>query len=100
MIIRTDLKSVKSNFLLPPQPSDLKIAATIPPLVKQLLMIIIDGNTEDISCWPESLTSKVYSFDQDLMYLVTDGSCITPNYVLLPFAVKSLIENVEFKSEF
>ena len=62
IIIRAELKLVKSNLSWPPQPSDLKVAANVPPLVKQLLTIIINGNIEDVSCQSESLTLRVYSF--------------------------------------
>ena len=95
MNIRAELKSVKSNLSWPPQPSDLKMAANVPPLVKQLLTIIINGNIEDVSCQSESLTPRVYSFAQDLIYAFSDERCLTRKHILLPFAVKSLTGNVE-----
>ena len=92
MIIRSELKSVKSYLSWPPQPSDLKMAA---PLVKQLLPIIINGNIEAVSCQSESLTPNVYLFAQDLIDAVSDGRCLTPKHTLFPLAVKLLTRNVE-----
>ena len=94
--IRAELKKseAQANLGWPPQPQELdKDYRPLTPFLTEFLKTLVAGDSE------KPLTSRVnrliYSVLQDLMFVVSGGSCHTAKHILLPWAVKTLTGNVE-----
>ena len=78
----------------PPTASELNESSVVLPESLRNLVTLLTGNSE-----AEELSARVKrlvnSFGQDLVYGVTCGSQRTPKHILLPYAIKSLTNNVE-----
>jgi len=78
--------------LWPPNPWELsEEAVTIPDDVKDFLYVLLTGKTD----FPEKVQRLLISFVQDLTFAVSGGRLKPPKHVLLPYAVKTLTNNVQ-----
>ena len=82
---------------LPPRPSELNDSAIdIPEELSAFLCTLLTGNrdlTEGECC--QRVQRLMKSFSQDLIFGVTKGRIKQPKHILLPYAVKTLTNNVE-----
>lgn len=82
----------------PPKPCELtENAVIIPDVLKEFLFTLLTGSTEFPglqSCSPK-IQRLIISFGQDLVFGASGGRQKPPKHVLLPYAVKSLSNNVE-----
>ena len=79
----------------PPKPSELcENAVNLPPELDAFLCTLT-GNTEITTEYPHRVRRLVNSFGQDIIYGVTGGRQKPPKQILLPYAVKTLTNNVE-----
>ena len=82
----------------PPKPCELtENAVIIPDVLKEFLYTLLTGSTEFPglqSCSPK-IQRLITSFGQDLVFGTSGGRQKPPKHVLLPYAVKSLSNNVE-----
>lgn len=94
--LRKAILANTSEMSWPPKPSELTgDAVTIPENVKAFLSTLLTGNIKCEEPFPERIERLVKSFAQDLIFGVTGGRQKTPKHVLLPYAVKSLTNNVQ-----
>ena len=81
----------------PPKPSQLtEEEINLPDEVRVFLATLLTGNSK----YPEEPCSSkvqrlVNSFGQDMVFGVTGGRKKPPKHILLPYAVKTLTNNVE-----
>ncbi len=82
----------------PPKPCELtENAVIIPDVRKEFLFTLLTGSTEFLGlqfCSPR-IQRLITSFGQDLVFGASGGRQKPPKHVLLPYAVKSLSNNVE-----
>lgn len=96
--LRTAIQDQEIKASWPPQPSELtEDAVKIPEDLKQFLFILLTGKTgfQNFQSCSQTIQRLVISFGQDLVYGVTGGKQRPPKHILLPYAVKSLTNNVE-----
>ncbi|CAH3160564.1 unnamed protein product, partial [Porites evermanni] len=82
----------------PPQPCELtENAVTIPDDLKEFLFTLLTGNTgfPGLQSCSEKVSRLITSFGQDLVFGASGGRQKPPKHILLPYAVKSLTNNVE-----
>ena len=84
-------------MLWPPKPSQLtEEEIYLPDEVRVFLATLLTGNSK----YPEEPCSSkvqrlVNSFGQDMVFGVTCGQKKPPEHILLPYAIKTLTNNVE-----
>ena len=80
----------------PYHPSDVKNCGhiSIPNHLERFLFDIISADPDNKN-QPQTVTTLVQSFSQDITYAVTRGQHKPPKHLLLPYAVKMLTGNVE-----
>ena len=96
--LRESILSMKNEKAMswPPKQTDLTAdAVQIPDSVRTFLCTLLTGNTDPLEICPQRVQRLVSSFGQDLVFGVTCGQVQTPKHVLLPYAVKSLTNNVQ-----
>ena len=94
--IREAVRSHKIESHWPPKPSDLyEYAVSLPGKFDTFLYTLLTGNTQPPVEYPQRIQRLVNSFGQDIVYAVTAGKQRPPKQVL-PYAVKTLTNNVEF----
>ena len=86
----------RKRDVVPPKPSQLTEEINLPDEVRVCLATLLTGNSK----YPEEPCSSkvqclVNSFGQDMVFGVTGGRKKPPKHVLLPYAVKTLTNNVE-----
>ena len=92
--LRETILSTKDTISWPPKQSELTVdAVAIPDNVRSFLSTLPTGNREKSSS--QRVQRLVNSFGQDLVFGVSCGRVKTPKHILLPYAVKSLTNNVE-----
>ncbi|XP_035662311.1 uncharacterized protein LOC118406391 [Branchiostoma floridae] len=82
----------------PPNPWELsEEAVTIPDDVKEFLYVLLTGKTDfpGLQACPEKVQRLLTSFGQDWTFAVSGGRLRPPKHVLLPYAVKTLTNNVQ-----
>ena len=98
LILREAIQAQDTEASWPPKPSDLtENAVNIPEVVKKFLYTLMTGSTnvsEMESCSPRT-HRLMLSLGQDLIFAVSGGRQRTPKHILLPYAVKSLTNNVD-----
>lgn len=103
LYLRKAIQEQERKALWPPQPCELtENSVTIPDDLKEFLFTLLTGSTEFSgvqSCSPK-VQRLITSFGQDFVFGASGGRQKPPKHVLLPFAVKSLFNNVHcaFKS--
>ena len=94
-----EIKSIlssKDSMSWPPKQSKLTVdAVEISDSVWAFLSTLLTGNTEPQKFCSQRVQCLANSFGQDLVFGVTNGGVETPKHMLLPYAVKSLTNNVE-----
>ena len=94
--LRAFIISSKDSVSWPPKQSKLTIEAVqISDNARVFICTFLTGNTEPqklYSQWVQRLTNFL---GQDLVFGVTCGQVKTPKHILLPYAIKSLMNNVE-----
>ncbi|KAK3751112.1 hypothetical protein QZH41_016239, partial [Actinostola sp. cb2023] len=96
--LRDAIRSNESEFNWPPQPSQLtQDNINLPDKVRIFLSTLLTGSCTESQEEPNPLKVQrlVNSFGQDMVFGVTAGRQKTPKHILLPYAVKSLTNNVE-----
>ena len=92
--IRDAVLSNNTEMSWPPKPSELcENAFNLPPEVDAFLCTLLTGNTEVITEYRHRVRRLVNSFG--LICGVTGGRQNPPKQILLPYAVKTLTNNVE-----
>ena len=98
LILREAIQAQDTEASWPPKPSDLtENAVNIPEVVKKFLYTLMTGSTnvsEMESCSPRT-HRLMLSLGQDLIFAVSGGRQRPPKHILLPYAVKSLTNNVD-----
>ena len=98
--IREAIRKKESNVSWPPRPSELNDSAVdVPQELNAFLFTLLTGS-KDVSeseCHPR-VQRLIKSYAQDIMFGVSRGKIIPPKQVLLPYAVKTLTNNVELVS--
>ena len=79
----------------PPRPSELCESAITLPAVDTFLYTLMNGDTEAPREYPQRVRHLMSSFGQDIIYDITGGRQVPPKQMLLPYAVKSLTNNIE-----
>ena len=95
--IRKAIRSNEHKMSWPPQPSELtESAIKFPDEVRAFLCTLLTGNTANSqeSCQPR-VQRLMNSIGQDMIFTVSGGQQKPPKHILLPYAVKSLTNNVE-----
>ncbi|XP_032239735.1 uncharacterized protein LOC116619256 [Nematostella vectensis] len=93
--LRHTIRSTESSMVWPQNQSDLSLESIqIPENVKAFLFMLLTGQT-DPTASSQRVDHLVNSFGQDLLYGTTCGRIKTPKHILLPYAVKSLTNNIE-----
>jgi len=95
--IREAIRSRDSRMSWPPRPSELnKGTLDIPQELTAFLYTLLTGNKEQSEgeCHPK-VQRLIKSFAQDFMFGVSRGKIKPPKQILLPYAVKTLTNNVE-----
>ena len=96
LYIRDAVLSNNTEMSWPPKPSELcENAVNLPPELDAFLCTLLAGNTEITTEYPHRVRRLVNSFGQDIIYGVTGGRQKPPKQILLPYAVKTLTNNVE-----
>ena len=94
--IREAVRNHKIESHWPPKPSDFcENAVSLPEKLETFLYILLTGNPQPPVEYPLRIQRLVNSFGQDIGYAVTAGNQKPPKQVLLPYAVKTLTNNVE-----
>ena len=95
--LREAIRGQDTEAPWPPKPSDLtENAMNIPEVVKQFLYTLLTGSTSFLgmeSCSPRT-HRLMLSLGQDLLFAVSGGRQKLSRHILLPYAVKSLTNNV------
>ena len=70
---------------------------TIPDDLKEFSFTLLTGNTgfPGLQSCSEKVSRLITSFGQDLVFGASGGRQKPPKHILLPYAVKSLTNNVE-----
>ena len=95
--IREAIQRTENKMSWPPRPSDLaESAKNVPKELDSFLQTLLTGKKEwqDKDCHPR-VQRLMKSFAQDLMFGVSRGKIKLPKQILLPYAVKTLTNNVE-----
>ena len=95
--IREAIQKTENKMSWPPRPSDLaENAMNVPKELDSFLQTLLTGKKEwpDEDCHPRA-QRLMKSFAQDLMFGVSRGKIKPPKQILLPYAVKTLTNNVE-----
>ena len=95
--IREAIQRTENKMSWPPRPSDLaESAKNVPKELDSFLQTLLTGKKEwqDEDCHPR-VQRLMKSFAQDLMFGVSRGKIKPPKQILLPYAVKTLTNNVE-----
>ena len=95
--IREAIRSRDSEMWWPPRPSELnKGTLDISQELTAFLYTLLTGNKEqsEAECHPK-VQRLIKSFAQDFMFGVSRGKIKPPKQILLPYAVKTLTNNVE-----
>lgn len=79
----------------PPKPSELCESAIALPAVDIFLYTLLNGNKAVPTEYPQRVRHLIGSFGQDIIYGVTGERQVPPKQMLLPYAVKSLTNNIE-----
>lgn len=96
LYLRESILSVENEISWPPKPSELtEDNVKIPENLKAFLATLLTGSTDCLEPFPERIDRLVKSFGQDMIFGVSRGRQKTPKHLLLPYAVKSLTNNVE-----
>ena len=98
--IREAIRNKESNMSWPPRPSELNDSAIVVPQELNAFLFTLLTGSKDVSeseCHPR-VQRLNKSYAQDLMFGVSRGEIISPKQVLLPYAVKTLTNNVELVS--
>ena len=96
--LRETIQSQEIKASWPPQPCELtENAVTIPDDLKEFLFTLLTGNTgfPGLQSCSEKVSRLITSFGQDLVFGASGGRQKPPKHILLPYAVKSLTNNVE-----
>ena len=96
--LRETIQSQEIKASWPPQPCELtENAVTIPDDLKEFLFTLLTGNTgfPGLQSCSEKVSRLITSFGQDLVFAASGGRQKPPKHILLPYAVKSLTNNVE-----
>ena len=92
------IQAQDTEAIWPPKPSDLtENAVNIPEVVKKFLYTLMTSSTSFSgmeSCSPRT-HRLMLSLGQDLIFAVSGGRQKPPKHISLPYAVKSLTNNVE-----
>ena len=96
LCIRDAVFSNKTDMSWPPKPSELtESAINLPAELDAFLYTLLTGKTELPTEYPHRVRRLINSFGQDIIYGVTGGRQKPPKQILLPYAVKSLTNNVQ-----
>ena len=95
--IRREIRSNEHKMSWPPQPSELtKSAIKFPDEVRAFLYTLLTGNTaSSLEPFQPRVQRLMNSIGQDMVFTVSGGQQKPPKHILLPYAVKSLTNNVE-----
>ena len=96
--LRETIQSEEIKASWPPQPCELtKNVVTIPDDLKEFLFTLLTGSTgfPGLQFCSEKVSRLITSFGQDLVFGASGGRQKPPKHNLLPYAVKSLTNNVE-----
>ena len=96
--LRETIQSQEKKASWPPQPCELtENAVTIPDDLKEFLFTLLTGNTgfPGLQSCSEKVSRLITSFGQDLVFGASGGRQKPPKHILLPYAIKSLTNNVE-----
>ena len=94
--LREAVRSITAEYTWPPDPSQLcESAINIPDELKAFLYTLLTGKTGNPVECAERVHRLIDSFGQDIIYGVSGGRQKPPKQVLLPYAVKTLTNNVE-----
>lgn len=100
LYLRKAIQEQERKASWPPQPWELtENSVTIPDDLKEFLFTLLTGSTEFSglqSCSPK-VQRLITSFGQDFVFGASGGRQKPPKHVLLPFAVKSLFNNVHWQ---
>ena len=81
----------------PPKQSELTAdSIQIPVDLRTFLSTLLTGTKDLRESHTEQVHRLINSFGQDSVYGVTAGRIKTPKHILLPYAVKTLTNNVDF----
>ena len=89
------VKEIKASW--PSQPCELtENAVTIPDGLKEVLITLLTGSTgfPGLKSCSQKFSRLITSFGQDLVFGASGGRQKPPKHVLLPYAIKSLTNNV------
>ena len=94
-LIRNELKTTHTEDLSwPPNPVELdKDYLPLSPFATLFLTTLISGDPDKPAT--SRIQRLVLSIFQDLMFAVSEGTCLTAKHVFLPWTVKTLTGNVE-----
>ena len=96
LIIRSSIKSKETEMSWPPKPSELhQSSINLPDSLTLFLHTILTGSADPTHESSPRIQRLVNSYGQDLVFGVSSGTHKTPKHVLLPYAIKSLTNNVE-----
>lgn len=96
--LRETIQSQEIKASWPPQPCELtENAVTIPDDLKGFLFTLLTGSTglPGLQSCSEKVSRLITSIGQDLAFGASGGRQKPPKHILLPYAVKSLTNNVE-----
>lgn len=94
--LREAVRSITTEQTWPPDPSQLcESAINIPDELKAFLYTLLTGKTGNPVESAERVHRLIDSFGQDIIYGVSGGRQKPPKQILLPYAVKTLTNNVE-----
>ena len=94
--LRETIQSQEIKASWPPQPCEVtENAVTIPHDLKEFLFTLLTGNTGFPGLQSCSVSRLITSFGQDLVFGASGGRQKPPKHILLPYAVKSLTNDVE-----
>ena len=98
LILREAIQAQDTEASWPPKPSDLtENAVNIPEVVKKFLYTLMTGSTNvsEMESYSPRTHRLMLSLGQDLIFAVSGGRQRPPKHILLPYAVKSLTNNVD-----
>lgn len=96
LCIRDAILANTAEMSWPPKPSELRERdINLPMELTAFLHTVLTGNTNIPTESPQRIQRLINSFGQDIIYGVSGGRQKPPKQILLPYAVKSLTNNVE-----
>ena len=96
LIIRSSIKSKETEMSWPPKPSELhQSSINLPDSLTLFLHTLLTGSADPTHESSPRIQRLINSYGQDLVFGVSSGTHKTPKHVLLPYAIKSLTNNVE-----